>query len=69
MMDASRLELLEIRFAHQERVIDDLNATVTAQWKEIERLKADIVRLSDRLSGAELMGRHEADQEPPPPHW
>ncbi|MCS6758910.1 MAG: SlyX family protein, partial [Candidatus Devosia euplotis] len=35
---ADRLEALEIRIAHQDQTIDELNATITAQWRQIDLL-------------------------------
>lgn len=69
MTDTSRLETLEIRIAHHERMIEDLNQTITAQWKDIDRLKREIERLSDRVASAELAIGPDAGDEPPPPHW
>ena len=69
MTDRSRLDALEIRIAHQEQVIEDLNATVTAQWKEIDRLRRDVAMLTDRLANAELALGPDPGDEPPPPHW
>lgn len=69
MTEPSRLDALEIRIAHQEHVIEELNATVTAQWKEIDRLKRDITVLTDRLANAELALGPDPGDEPPPPHW
>lgn len=68
-MDTSRLEALEIRIAHQERMIDDLNQTITAQWKDIDRLKREVERLTDRVANAELALGPDPGDEPPPPHW
>ncbi len=69
MTDTSRIDALEIRLAHQERMIEDLNQIITAQWKDIDRLKRAIERLGDRLASAETaIGSNPAD-EPPPPHW
>ena len=34
--ERARFEALETRIAHQERAIEDLNTTVTEQWKQIE---------------------------------
>ena len=39
MSDTERLEKLETQVAYQEQAIEDLNATLTAQWSEIAALK------------------------------
>lgn len=69
MTDAARLEALEVRIAHQERMIEDLNQTITAQWKDIDRMKREIGRLSDRVASAEATIGSDPADEPPPPHW
>ena len=68
-MDTARLDALEIRIAHQDQAIEDLNETITAQWKEIDRLKREIERLGDRVASAEASIGPEGGDEPPPPHW
>ncbi len=68
-MDTARLDALEIRITHQDQAIEDLNETITAQWKEIDRLKREIERLGDRLASAEASIGPEGGEEPPPPHW
>jgi SlyX protein len=67
--DPSRIDELEIRATHHERMIEDLNTTITEQWKEIDRLRRDIQRLSDRLANAEQAIGPEPGEDPPPPHW
>jgi SlyX protein len=67
--DPSRIDELEIRAAHHERMIEDLNTTITEQWKELDRLRRDVQRLSDRLANAEQAIGPEPGEEPPPPHW
>lgn len=69
MTDTSRLDTLEVRLAHQDRIIEDLNQTITAQWKDIDRLKREVERLSDRMASAELALGPDPGDEPPPPHW
>lgn len=69
MTDTSRLDALEIRIAHQDAVIEDLNGAVTAQWKEIDRLTREIVMLKDRIATAEQTMGGDPGNEPPPPHW
>jgi SlyX protein len=69
MTDAARLDALEVRLAYQDEVIEDLNKTVTAQWKEIDRLTREVATLSERMARAEEgVGTDPAD-EPPPPHY
>ncbi len=69
MTDTSRLDALEIRIVHQDEVIEDLNKTIIAQWKEIDRLTREIVMLSDRKASAEQSMGADAGDEAPPPHW
>ena len=66
---AGRLEALEIRTAYQDVTIETLNATVTAQWAQIEALKREVARLGDRVQEAETRAAPVAQQEPPPPHY
>lgn len=65
--DAERLDGLEMRFAEQERVIEDLDAAVTAQWTAIEALRRQVDRLLDRIADAER--RLPAEPDAPPPHY
>jgi SlyX protein len=69
MTDTSRIDALEARIAHQERMIDDLNQTITDQWKDIDRLKRELQRLGDRVASAEAHIAQDPGDEPPPPHW
>ena len=66
---AARLESLETSVAHQDQIIDDLNLTITEQWKAIEGLKRQISRLSDELVEAQSGAGLNAPREPPPPHY
>ncbi len=60
--DSTRLDELEIRVAHQDQTIEDLNAAITAQWKLIERLEARVERLGERVTDSE-QSAGEADPE------
>lgn len=64
----ARIEALEIRLAHQDRVIDDLNKISTEQWTQIDTLKRQIERLRDQLQELES-NRPSGLPEPPPPHY
>lgn len=62
----ARLDRLEARLAQQERVIDDLNGVVTAQWAVIDALKHQLERLDDRVGEAETRERAGTPQQRPP---
>lgn len=63
-----RIEALEMDAAHRGQVIDDLNATITAQWKELEGLRRQLRQLTDQVAELEAPSRDGA-AEPPPPHY
>lgn len=63
-----RIEALEIRAAHQDRTIDDLNTVIADQWREIDRLRRLIERIDDQIAAVEHLARAGA-KEPPPPHY
>lgn len=63
-----RIEALEMDAAHRGQVIDDLNAAITAQWKEIDGLQRQLRRLTDQVAELEAPSRDGA-AEPPPPHY
>lgn len=67
--DTSRLDELEIRIAHQDQTIEDLNAAITAQWKLIERLERQVVRLAERVADSEQAVSEAAPVNRPPPHY
>ncbi len=57
-----RIVDLEVRYVHQERLLEELSEVVASQAKEIERLRLDVRRLGDRA----LRGEDEVPNEPPP---
>jgi SlyX protein len=65
----ARIDALEARVAHQDRTIEDLNDTVTAQWTEIETLTRQIARLDEQVREAQDRAPGARDPEPPPPHY
>lgn len=64
-----RLEALETRIAYQDQTIEDLNAAVTEQWKEIDALKRLVAGLTEAIDDLEAGARLGAPKEPPPPHY
>lgn len=65
---AARIDALEMRATEQERTIEDLNATVLAQWKQIEDLSRQIARLGAQVQEMEA-NAPGGEPEPPPPHY
>ena len=65
---AARTDTLEATIAYQAEAIEDLNRTITAQWKIIDQLKRSLDVLSDRVQEAESRSGLSAP-EPPPPHY
>jgi SlyX protein len=62
-----RIDALETHVAHQDRTIEDLNAAITDQWKQIEDLTYRMSRLAEEMREVEMGGSDEP--EPPPPHY
>ena len=65
-MSDSRLDELEIRFAHQEKLLVELNDIVAAQWKKIDALENQNRRLREDFQNMDLGSKAP---EPPPPHY
>ena len=65
----ARIDGLEIRIAHQDRTIEDLNSTVTGHWKKIEELTGRLARLTEQLREVESSAGAADRLEPPPPHY
>ena len=64
----ARLEALEVRVAYQDQVIEDLNQTVSAQWKQIDARKRQLNEVLDRVQEVEDNAGPRTP-EPPPPHY
>ena len=60
-----RLEALEARAMYQEQSIEQLNATITAQWKQIDALTRQLAALTERLQEAEANAPAPANERPP----
>ena len=64
---ATRLEALETRVAYQDQTIDDLNITITAQWRQIDVLTRKLDTVEQQLrSGVQIA---DPASEQPPPHY
>ena len=62
----ARIDALETRLTFQDDIIETLNKTVTAQWKQIDALTRLVSNLADRLQDAESNTRDRTANEPPP---
>lgn len=63
-----RIDALEMRLTEQDAVIDDLNATITAQWRQIDALSRRMAKLVEEIEEAGHRPGSNAP-EPPPPHY
>jgi SlyX protein len=60
----TRLNDLEIRVAHQDQTIAELNDVITAQWKKLDALERQMQRLGEELEAMDA-GEIPANQKPP----
>jgi SlyX protein len=52
MDEPTRIDRLEMRLTEQDSVIEDLNRTVTEQWRVIDRLVRQVETLRDQVEEA-----------------
>jgi SlyX protein len=62
---SARIDALEERLAYQDETIEQLNQTITAQWKQIDMLTRQLALLSERLQEAEANAPAPASERPP----
>jgi SlyX protein len=62
---SARVDALESRLTYQDETIEQLNATLTAQWKQIDALTRQLALLSERLREAEVNAPAPASERPP----
>ena len=65
-MSDQRITELEIRLAHQDQTIAELNEVVTTQWRKIEALERQMGRLREEFQNSQ---QNAGGDEPPPPHY
>ena len=69
MTEPTRLDQIEIKLAHLERALNELNDVVIRQQREIELLTARNRQLKDQLESLEAGGGASADTFEKPPHY
>jgi SlyX protein len=62
---SERIDALESRLAYQDQTIEQLNETMTAQWKQIDALTRQVTALTERLQEAEADAPAPANERPP----
>ena len=53
------------RLMYQDETIEQLNQTITAQWKQIDALTRQLAALSERLQEAEANAPAPTNERPP----
>lgn len=64
--EPGRLDALETRIAHQDRMLADLNEVITAQWRRIDGLERQVAQMREEFQN---LGDTRGAPEPPPPHY
>ena len=65
-----RIQLLEEKFAYQERTIDALNDVIIEQQAELDMLKEQLRQLREGLTAApQPPYPSSGGDDPPPPHY
>jgi SlyX protein len=62
---SERIDALEERAMYQDETIEQLNATITAQWQQIDALARQLAALTERLQEAEANAPAPANERPP----
>jgi SlyX protein len=65
--DSERLDALEMRIAYQDQTIEELNATITEQWKVIETLTRKLTTMEEQVRSGVFIA--DPATEKPPPHY
>jgi SlyX protein len=61
----TRIDELEIRVAHQDRSIGELNDVITSQWKQLEMLERQLRRFGEELQAMDSRDAPATNQKPP----
>lgn len=64
--ESSRLDILEMRIAHQDKTIADMNDVITSQWRIIDALQRHVMELREEFRNIVPV---RTTPEPAPPHY
>lgn len=62
-----QVEMLETRIAFQDRTIEELNETITEQWKVVEQMRRRLEMLEEQVRSGSYIA--DPSTERPPPHY
>jgi SlyX protein len=68
-MSEDRITELEIRFAHQDHFIHQLNEIVVAQQKTIDRLEKEMLDLKRSMNSEANVNPTRSLKDDKPPHY
>lgn len=68
-MNDDRIINLEIKFAHQDDFLNQLNSVVTSQQKMIERLEKEILDLKRNMNPSNSVDGNRSLSDDKPPHY
>lgn len=68
-MNDERIINLEIKFAHQDDFLNQLNEVVTKQQKTIERLEKEILDLKRNMNSGTGVDGNRSLSDDKPPHY
>jgi SlyX protein len=64
---SDRLNALETRIAFQDQTVEELNNTITEQWRLIDSLARRLTTLEEQVRAGSIIA--DPRTEPPPPHY
>lgn len=64
-----RIIELEIRLAHHEVLLGELNDVVVRQARELDRLARELALLREQVKAQAELNLAARGEEPPPPHY
>lgn len=64
-----RIEVLEVKVAFQEDLLETLNSIVAEQQQEMALLRREMLYMHQRLRSLESPAVRSLQDEPPPPHY
>jgi SlyX protein len=62
-----RIDALEMRIAYQDQTIEELNTTITEQWRVIDLLRKKFDMVEEQVRSGSYIA--DPSTERPPPHY